>query len=182
VALTYGRRVARGAAPSELGQSLTQIWALDSDPGTQRPDPSHEVLRVLRALRTETGPFESRAAAIAAITGHGLSSGLSNWLATNLDRRSDGYVWRLDVDAIEELMTDYFNEDLWPYLEASRGVPHHHLVVAERSDRWTGTMRERAARLPAEAAVSVQELADSGHWVHVDNPDGLLRIFAAHLG
>jgi pimeloyl-ACP methyl ester carboxylesterase len=181
VALTYSRSVARGSAPTELAQSLSQVWALDSDPGTQRPDPSHEVLRVLRALRTESGPFESRGAAIAGLARHGLSSGLSNWLATNLDRRDEGYVWRLDVSAIEELMADYFTEDLWPYLEAARGVPHHHLVVADRSDRWTGTMRERAAQLPREASVTVHELADSGHWVHVDNPDGLLRIFAAHL-
>ncbi len=182
VALTYGRRLVESAAATpEYAQSLAQVWALDSDPGTQRPDPNHEVLRVLRALRTANGPFETRADAINALLAQNLSSGLANWLATNLDRRTHGYEWRLDVDAIEELMADYFEEDLWPYLEAARGTPHHHLVVADRSDRWTGTMRERAARLPAEASVTLHELADSGHWVHVDNPDGLLRIFVAHL-
>jgi pimeloyl-ACP methyl ester carboxylesterase len=182
VALTYGRRLAQNRAVTpELAQSLTQVWALDSDPGTQRPDPNHEVLRVLRALRTARGPFAARTDAIGALLAQELSSGLANWLATNLERRDAGYEWRLSVDAIEELMEDYFGEDLWPYLEAARGTPHHHLVVADQSDRWTGTMRERAASLPTEASVTVHELADSGHWVHVDNPDGLLRIFAAHL-
>ncbi len=180
VALAYGRRLTQ-QDQSALSESLRQIWALDSDPGAQTPDPSHEVLRVLSALRVLSGPFAARADAVTGLTNRGLSSGLANWLATNLERRGDAYEWRLNVRAIEELMADYFEEDLWPYLESARGAPHHHLVVAERSDRWTGSMRERARCLPREASATVHELENSGHWVHVDNPDGLLRIFASSL-
>ncbi len=183
VALTYGRRVAGAgfAGAPDGAHPLSQIWALDSDPGVQDPDPTHEVLRVLRALRTVSGPFATRADATNGLLAQGLSSGLSNWLGTNLERQGDAYVWKLDVSAIEELMADYFREDLWPHLATVRGTPHYHLVVADQSDRWTGTMRAMVKQLPREAAVTMHELADSGHWVHVDNPDGLLRIFAAHL-
>lgn len=182
VALAYGRRVAGvGTTSGQPPHGLAQIWALDSDPGVQDPDPTHEVLRVLGALRTVSGPFASRTEAISGLTGRGLSSGLANWLGTNLERQGESYAWKLDVDAIEELMADYFREDLWPHLAAARGTPRYHLLVADQSDRWTGTMRDMAKGLPEEAAVTVHELEDSGHWVHVDNPDGLLRIMAAHF-
>lgn len=176
VALAYARDY--GAAPS----ALQEVWTLDSNPGAQEPSPDHEVLRVLTALRSTPGPFATRDEAVRALRDdRGLSSGLAQWLTTNLERRDEAYVWRFDLDAIAELLEDYFRQDLWPYLEGSRGAPWHHLVVAERSDRWTGSMRERVRSLPREASVTLHELPDAGHWVHVDNPDGLLAMLRTHL-
>jgi pimeloyl-ACP methyl ester carboxylesterase len=54
-------------------------------------------------------------------------------------------------------------------------------VVAERSDRWTPELRSRARALPAAARVVYNDLPSSGHWVHVDNPDALLRLMATQL-
>lgn len=185
VALAYGRSLTRRAAAPELEparQALQQIWALDSNPGAQKPDPDHQVLRVVNALRSLPGPFERRETVVEALTTqHGFSSGLAQWLITNLERRADRFAWQFDLEAIGELLDDYFQQDLWPYLEASRGLPEHHLVVAERSDRWTGSMRQQVRELPAESAVSLHELPNSGHWVHVDNPEGLLQILGQHL-
>jgi pimeloyl-ACP methyl ester carboxylesterase len=180
VALAYARALSRAEKPS--GNVLRQVWTLDSNPGAQEPSPDHEVLRVVSALRASPGPFPVREAAVRALTeGQGLSSGLAQWLTTNLERRGEQFVWRFDLDAIAELLDDYFRQDLWPYLAQSRGLPEHHLVVAERSDRWTGSMRDRVRTLPAAAAVTLHELPDAGHWVHVDNPDGLLDILRTHL-
>lgn len=183
VALAYARALSAGPVGTKpAGHTLRQVWTLDSNPGAQEPSPDHEVLRVLSALRRTPGPFEAREAAVRGLTeGRGLSSGLAQWLATNLERRGEQFVWRFDLDAIAELLDDYFRQDLWPYLEESRGLPEHHLLVAERSDRWTGSMRQRVRTLPASAAVILHELADAGHWVHVDNPSGLLEILSTHL-
>lgn len=162
--------------------ALQQVWALDSNPGAQKPGPDNQVLRVMAALRATSGPFPTRQAAVDALTmGRGLSTGLAQWLVTNLERRGDELVWRYDLDAIEELLEDYFREDLWDYLEAARGAPEHHLLVAERSDRWTGAIRDRVRHLPPSASVRLHELPDAGHWVHVDNPTGLLAILREHL-
>jgi len=187
VALTYGRRVAEDPAHPARA-TLAQVWALDSDPGPQEPSSEHEVLRVLGALRRHPGPFSSRAEATERLLGDGLSSGLSNWLVMSLDRSpgSDALTWRFDLDAIETLLTDYFSTDLWPFLEewarvSAHQVPRFELLVAEHSDRWSGSMRQRAAHLPSGGPVRVHELEAAGHWVHVDNPDGLLRIMTAHL-
>lgn len=187
VALTYGRALAGGDETLARGDveaaraSLQQLWALDSNPGPQAPSPDHEVLRVVSTLRVLPGPFGTRDEAVRGLEERGLSSGLAQWLVTNLERRGDRFAWRFELPAIDDLLDDYFRQDLWPYLDAARGVPEHHLVVAERSDRWTGSMRDRVRTLSPAASVVLHELPNAGHWVHVDNPEGLLDIIAGHL-
>jgi esterase len=184
VALCYAARVA-AAFSSGTRTKPGQVWALDSDPGAQIVGATHQVKQVLAAARNTRVPGASRDAIVSELVAQGLSSGLSHWLATNLDLGPSGYVWKLDFDAIEELLSDYFSRDLWPFLDAVadgriRG-PELHLVVAENSDRWSGSMKEHASLLGRSKHVQVHELKDSGHWVHVDNPEGLAQILLAHL-
>lgn len=193
VALAYGRRQEvedenpqRRAATTATRETLRQVWTLDSDPGAQDPQEGHQVLKVIRALLRHTGPFSSRSAAHQALTGEGLSAGLAHWLNTNLERKPDGFHWRFEMDHISELLRDYFSLDFWTYVQkvASgelEGSIRYELLLAEQSDRWSGAMRERAEQLDGGHRVRVHRLADSGHWVHVDNPDGLHEVLTAHL-
>ncbi|HLV21721.1 MAG TPA: alpha/beta hydrolase [Polyangiaceae bacterium] len=176
---SFGGKVALKYA-SRAPEGLRQIWALDSDPSARAIDPDHEVWRVLEAVRGVALPAPTRAAVVDELQRRGLSSGIANWLSTNLKHAPDGFRWNLDLDAVVELMTNYFQEDLWPFLE--QPPPHQEifLVVAERSDRFGDATRRRAAQLSA-ANVRVLPLADSGHWVHIDNPTGLLAMLEAHL-
>jgi pimeloyl-ACP methyl ester carboxylesterase len=173
VAIEYARQ---GAA------ALEQVWVLDSSPGAQDGAGGTEIDRVIRAVRSVPMPAASRRD----VTEHlaresGLSSGLAEWMATNLKRVGESYEWVFDLDAIEELMRDYFRVDTWGYLAEPRERPEFRLVVAERSDRWTPALRERARALPASSRVVYHELERSGHWVHVDNPSGLLALLREHL-
>jgi esterase len=173
VALEYARR----GAPE-----LAQVWVLDSVPGAQLSNEGSEIRRVIAAVRAVPLPAASRRDVVQHLTEvSGLSSGLAEWMTTNLKRDGDEYRWTFDLDAIEELMADYFRVDLWDYLGEPRERPDLHLVVAERSDRWTPELRARARALPANARVTYHELERSGHWVHVDNPEGLLAMMVEHL-
>jgi len=168
VALEYARQGSR---------ALRQVWVLDAVPGAQGEGDQTEIAAVIRAVRSVPMPASSRRDVVEYLVQRaGLSSGLAEWMATNLRRQAEHYEWTFDLDAIQELMADYFAVDLWGFLERPREAPELHLVVAERSDRWTAVERERARALPPETRVVYHELANSGHWVHVDNPDGLLRI------
>ncbi len=197
VALAYAKRQEsplsgyRTSTPLTQG-ALAQVWTLDSDPGAQQPGSNHQVYQVVRALITHPGPFAARDDAVAAIVSTGLSTGLAHWLATSMDRKPDGYHFRFEMDHIVELLKDYFSLDYWPYLEhiAERGLSapvSYELLVAENSDRWSGSMKERAATLHAEPGdprhgrIRVHHLPDAGHWVHVDNPQGLHQILVDHL-
>jgi pimeloyl-ACP methyl ester carboxylesterase len=162
-----------------------QLWILDSNPGPQEPSPTHEVIRVIAAVRATTTPAQERAHVVSELIAQGLSSGTANWLATNLEKQPQGFVWRFNLDAIGELMLDYFRQDLWPVLESGQVPSDFRIVVAERSDRWAPENRARLQALVetvrGNATLSLHVVPNAGHWLHVDNPAFLLQLMAEHL-
>ena len=162
-----------------------QVWMLDANPGAQPAvasvSGSHPVRDVYAALREAGVAFASRAQAVEALVQHGLSSPIAEWLATSLRRSGDDYVWAYDFACLDELLDDYFALDLWDYLEAQRARPEVHLVIAERGGRWIPGMRERAETAAERGRLVAHLLPDAGHWVHVDNPRGLLEQMTPHL-
>jgi pimeloyl-ACP methyl ester carboxylesterase len=179
---SFGGKVALEFARQGLSSKLEQVWVLDSLPGVNTTPEDSEITRVIAAVRAVPMPAESRKAVVEHLTrDSGLSRGLAEWMTTNLKREGDRYGWLFDADAIEALMADYFRVDLWSFLEAARERPEIQLVVAERSDRWTPALRQRARDLPPSTRVVYRELPNSGHWVHVDNPEGLLAMIRGSL-
>jgi pimeloyl-ACP methyl ester carboxylesterase len=158
-----------------------QIWVLDSNPGAQQPSTDNEVIRVMQAIRKTTTPAADRQHVVAELMGLGLSSGTANWLATNLQRMDDGFVWRFNLEAISELMLDYFRMDLWAVLEHPTSDSDLRVVVAERSDRWAPENRARIQRMADETAISLHVVPNAGHWLHVDNPGFLLELMGRDL-
>ncbi|RWW39744.1 hypothetical protein BHE74_00054890 [Ensete ventricosum] len=75
----------------------------------------------------------------------------------------------------------------WPLLEHPPKGLEIAIVQAENSDRWTQHVIERIDYLsrkekgPEEGKISLHVLPKSGHWVHVDNPKGLLEIVASNF-
>lgn len=161
---------------------VRQLWILDSNPGSQEPSNANEVIRVIQAVRATTTPAADRAPVIAELMAQGLSSGTANWLATNLQRASEGFVWRFNLDAIYELMLDYFAVDLWPVLESGAGDSDYRVVVAERSDRWAPENRARLqALVESTPQAKLHIVPNAGHWLHVDNPAFLLELMVRDL-
>jgi len=160
---------------------LKQLWVLDSNPGSQQPTPQQEVLRVIQAVRKTRTPAPNRDHVVSELMEQGLSSGTANWLVTNLRRQPEGLVWGFDLDAIYELMLDYFSLDLWPVLESPTKDTDFRIVVAERSERWAPENRARLEELAASTTVRLHVVPDAGHWLHVDNPGFLLELLAGNL-
>lgn len=77
--------------------------------------------------------------------------------------------------------------DCWPILEQTPEGMEIAIVRAENSDRWDPDTVQRLESLGsrkvdgAGGKVSVHVLPKSGHWVHVDNPKGLLDIVTPHV-
>jgi esterase len=171
---------------------VRQYWVLDSNPGSQEPGSDHEVIRVIECVRRTRVPVAERGIVIAQLTEQGLSSGIANWLATNLTRSADGFVWRFDLEAIYELMLDYFRVDLWPVLESGVAASDFHVVVAEKSDRWAPesrarleamleTVRQQERSVRGSGTVALHVVPNAGHWLHVDNPAFLLELMSQNL-
>ncbi|XP_008243519.1 PREDICTED: protein ABHD11-like isoform X2 [Prunus mume] len=75
----------------------------------------------------------------------------------------------------------------WPLLEHPPKDMEIAVVRGENSDRWDVEDIEQLESLAnregdgSEGKVSVHVLPESGHWVHVDNPKGLLEIVAPKI-
>jgi pimeloyl-ACP methyl ester carboxylesterase len=174
VALEYTR---------QHGALLRQVWALDSNPGAATESAHREVDSVIRTTRAVPMPQASRAAVVQHLTASGgMSKPMAEWIATSLKRSDAGYVWGFDLDGIQALIEDYYTRDLWGFLAEQRSAPDIHLVIAEKSDRWDPEMRRRAQALAENTRVMTHLLPNSGHWVHVDNPQALLELMASKLG
>lgn len=176
---SFGGKVAlRYAAGAPAG--LRQVWVLDSTPSAREPSGSAwDMLAVLRSL---PGPFGDREAAIEALTGKGVADPVARWMATNLERSDGGgLTWRFDLDAIEELLRDFFREDLWRVVESPPEGLEVHLVKAEESGVLTAEDQRRADDAARSSGRVHLHRLSGGHWLNAENPDGLLGLWREHL-
>ena len=170
---SFGGKVALrwGALEEAAGRPVGRVWALDVPPG--KPDLplalSSEVVRVVSALRTLPQPLSRRDEVVTRLGALGFSPMLGQWMTTNLRGVDGGYVWRFDLDGIEAMLRDYATVDAWPWLESRERRARVDVVRAGRSERWSDG--ELARFEPANVHLHV--MPDAGHWVHVDDPDGL---------
>lgn len=179
---SFGGKVALALA-ARRPAGLEQVWSLDAIPSIVPPaarDDSGPV-GVIAVLRDVVLPLPSRNAVMDRLTELGLPPGIVQWMSTNLRRSDDGFVWTFDLDGAEALIADYFERDLWTPVEASdASAPDVEVVRAGRSDRWTPDVLDRFAALPPGAVGRLHTLPDAGHWVHVDDPQGLKALLLAH--
>jgi pimeloyl-ACP methyl ester carboxylesterase len=176
VAMSYSREARLG---------LRQTWVLDAPPG-RRVRAKSDVLEqsavdVIAALRKVPLPIKSRKELIDRLLELGMTRPIALWMTTNLKGGEAGFWWRFDLDAVEQMLAEFLETDLWPVLENPPPGVKIDLVRAERSAGWEAADLERFARLEARGQVHVHLLENAGHWVHVDNPNGLFEMLAPTL-
>lgn len=173
-----GKVVLRHAARHPAG--IEAVWVLDTPPGPgTRGGEDHEVVRVLGALRDLPMPLARRDSVVTELRARGLSEGIALWMTTNLGPVDGGFAFRFDLDACERLIRDYFVCDTWPVLLQSRQTPRIEVVRAERSDRWDAETLARFAAIGEGVPTRLRTLPNAGHWLHADNPAGLLAMLSA---
>ncbi len=111
-----------------------------------------------------------------ALTATGTSRALAQWLAQSLEKENHHFRFMLDLNEVRTLLYDYFSRDLWPVVENPPDGVRIHLVIADRSNEYSASERDRAFRLAASNNRVTVHVLPAGHWVHIEDPDGLLRL------
>lgn len=164
-----------------LRPDLSRVMLLDSSPGSRTaPRGSEQTFAILSLLDQLPRTFAQRDDFLRAVRSHGQSSMIAEWLAMNLERTSDGSVrLRLDVQGIREMLSDYFALDAWSVLETSSA--RWDVVIGGRSEVLSFEDKQHLAALAQHAPerFHVHQLERAGHWLHVDDFEGLCAALGA---
>lgn len=187
VAMQFAESCARGDY-GESAQLPKQLWVLDSVPGKVNLENSDgEVEKVLQTLQTLPASIPSRRWLVDHMIELGFSKSLSEWMGSNLKKSGEHETWAFNLDGAVDMFNSYRETDYWPLLEHPPKEMEVSIVRAEKSDRWDTDVIQRLESLAnrradeSEGKFSVHVLPNSGHWVHVDNPKGLLEIVTPRI-
>ena len=164
-------------------RDLSNVFVLDSVPGA-RPNASvtEDALRILRLLESIPQPLASPEAFGEICERAGLSKPITNWLAMNVRRSDDTYRIRLDLQAIGAMLVDYYEHDYWDVIADPTCSTRIDLVVGGASGHFADADLDRARALEgAGSHVHLSILKGAGHWLHTDDPEGLLDVMATAL-
>lgn len=175
---SFGGKVALAHALSGLDH-LEQAWIIDSTPEVKAP--AGTAWRMLDQIRSLPAAFPGRKDAVAALRAGGLSTGVARWMASNLVFDEGRYVWRLDFDAMEALLRDFFARDLWQVVESPPEGLDLHFVRATASHVLSDEAQDRIRAAGRRHGRAHLHDVEGGHWLHVDNPHAILELLSTHL-
>ena len=175
---SFGGKVAL-AALGAMRTAPLQGWVIDSTPSVSAGGGS--AARMLERLESSPAEFPDRDAGIRWIMEGGFDEPTARWMATNLERVGEVFRWRLDAAGLRTLLDDFLATDAWSVLEDPPPGTEIHVVRARSSEMLSPADVERLGRIAARGEpVELHEL-DGGHWLHMDNPEGLLDLLSRRL-
>jgi pimeloyl-ACP methyl ester carboxylesterase len=181
---SFGGKVAivGAAVLREAGLAARELWVLDAPPGARleaergRSITAH-VFEVLEGLPPA---FEDRRDFVAQLVAEDIDRRTAQWLATNLIAAGPTWRFGLDLGRLRELIEDFAAIDLWPTLEAEVDAGLRAALVLGGRSRAVGEAdRGRAEAMAAAGRLDLEILDRAGHWLHVDDPQGLLELLSA---
>jgi pimeloyl-ACP methyl ester carboxylesterase len=158
---------------------VDQIWVVDSTPASGAPEGS--AWAMLDALRAMPDRFGDREAAVTALSDRGFPRPVGLWMSANLEQSDGGYRWRLDLDAMESLLQDFFRTDLWALVEEPRPGLELHFIRATESSVLGREEAERIRIAGRQTGRVFLHDVPGGHWLNADNPDRLVELIGDRL-
>lgn len=106
---------------------------------------------------------------------NGLTPRLADWLSTSVRRNATHqYEFVFKTSTIRAMLKTYRQADYWDVFGNPPESCSIRLVRAERNPLWTEEIVERLEILTNDyPQLSTRLVRNSGHWVQVDNPEGL---------
>src|SRR5262249_21342262 len=163
-------------------KSLDHVFTIDSVPGAREPlRGTDSALAVIDTIESLPPTFPSKSDFINALVSAGQTGTLAEWLAGSVEKEGDLARFALNFDEIRGLLLDYFACDLWPVVEHPREGLKVHLLIAGDSDSYSKADRDRALAITRANTQVTVDILPGGHWLHVDNADGVLARLVEHV-
>ncbi|KAK8802019.1 hypothetical protein WA158_006414 [Blastocystis sp. Blastoise] len=121
---------------------------------------------------------------ITKVTDMGLSMTLAGWLSTSLKPIPNTPYYHLifDPNHMEELLESYKHLDYMNYLQSPPKEVQITLIRAALNKSWNPSLIESLETIERDTNHQVQLASvHSNHWVHIENPDGLLNVLKPSL-
>lgn len=160
-----------------------QVWILDANIGkvTVDKDAPSDVDKIVTEISNLRPPIASREWLYKYMEDQGYSMGLRLWMGSNLVPDGQGKLkWGFNIDGASDMYASYKQNSYWDILSAPPEGTVLNVVRAEQSDRWTKETMLQLEEAQTKAAehsggqLRVRVLKNAGHWLHVDNPHGLM--------
>ena len=137
------------------------------------------MVSLLRRLPSE---YDQRDQLVTQLHRAGVPRPTATWMAMNLLRENDRFVWHVCLDTIEALLIDYFASDLWLATQeaAQRGVKIR-FVKALQSDVIGNDLSRRILELGHSTGRVHLHALPGGHMLNVDNPDAIVDLLSQYL-
>jgi pimeloyl-ACP methyl ester carboxylesterase len=169
------------------------------------------VSRVLQLIARMGLPLASRSAVKEAFLAEGFSATLATWMASNVqvEEGSSQLGWTFDPAAAQQLYADHMALDRWAVLQQPPARVQLELIMASRAGRWQdAAVQAQLGQLRGQAALAGSgsgsgsgsgrggsgsgsgsgscatrlHTVEGGHWLHIDNPAGLIGVMAPYFG
>ncbi|KAK9837956.1 hypothetical protein WJX74_008474 [Apatococcus lobatus] len=185
VALSYLRQAAESQQSQAQMVLPNQVWVLDSMVGQAKlcEEEPQDVHRVIQEVRNIPVPVPSREWLYDHLKSQGFSEGLQLWLGSSLVSRERGLEWTFNIEGAADMYEDYQSQEFWDVVSSPPEPVKLHLVRAANSDRWSkpSITRLQQAVGRSAGASTTHLLPNAGHWLHMDNPEGLLKLVLSQL-
>ena len=175
---SFGGKVALVASDRSTPPCV-QGWVIDSTPSAGVTGAGAR--EMMRLIGQAPGPFASRRDGADAIEAGGFPRFVAEWMATNLVQTDTGFVWRFDVQEMDALLRDFFSIDLWERVEQPPTGCEFRFVRASEASIITTGDAARIGRLESEGSQVRLDTLEGGHWLNVDNPEGLIELIRKGL-
>lgn len=172
---SFGGKVALSFAGKFL---VAQVWMLDCPLGpvhavrALHQSETQNALEIMEKLSRMSWPAQSRKDVVDQMIALDISHHIALWMTTNLESKPDGLRLVFEPQDTAAMLRDFMTLDLWP---VAKQLTHTaiHVVKAEIGGRITSEDERRMRDLPRG---HLHVLKNAGHFLHIDNPDGLLEI------
>ncbi len=181
---SFGGKVALLLGHLGREQGIGEVWSLDSPPGRRPGGSEPELVRKLLAALAQAPPrFEKRRRMVDWLQRQGFSREIGLWMTTNLVASpTGGYTFTLDLQAIGEMIDSYLETDAIPLVkEAARYGLKIGFIRGGKSLAWLDPEILELARLEQRGRIQLALLPNAGHWLHTDDPEGLLALLEPSL-